>query len=83
MYVYVVKSDNTVEVRNVVSSLTEGDQSAVDKGLAPGDTVVIDGVDKLQPGAKVTVGGNPAPKGAHPAGKTPGANQGGANKKGA
>ena len=77
MYVYVVKSDNTVEVRNIVSSLTEGDQSAVDKGLSPGDTVVIDGVDKLQPGAKVTVGGNPAPK------KTPGANPSGASQTGA
>lgn len=81
MYVYVVKSDNTVEVRNIVSSLTEGDQSAVDTGLAPGDTVVIDGVDKLQPGAKVTVGGNP-PKGGHPAGKSPGANHTGASPKG-
>src|SRR5580692_1335260 len=78
MYVYVVKSDNTVEVRNVVSSLTEGDQSAIDSGLAPGDTVVIDGVDKLQPGSKVMVGGNPVPKGSHPAGKTPGANKKGA-----
>jgi multidrug efflux pump subunit AcrA (membrane-fusion protein) len=77
MYVYAVKSDNTVEVRNIVSSLTEGDQSAVDKGLSPGDTVVIDGVDKLQPGAKVTVGGNPAPK------KTPGANPSGASQTGA
>jgi multidrug efflux system membrane fusion protein len=76
MYVYVVKPDNTVEVRNVVSSLTEGDQSAVDKGLAPGDTVVIDGVDKLQPGAKVTLGGNPVPKGGHPAGKIPAAKKG-------
>ena len=60
MYVYVVKSDNTVEVRNIVSSLTEGDQSAVDSGLEPGEKVVIDGVDKLQPGAKVTMGGKVA-----------------------
>lgn len=60
MYVYVVKSDNTVEVRNIVSSLTEGDQSAIDSGLEPGEKVVIDGVDKLQPGAKVTMGGKVA-----------------------
>ncbi len=75
MYVYVVKSDSTVEVRNIVSSLTEGDQSAIDSGLEAGDVVVIDGVDKLQPGTKVSVGGkgNPAPKGAHPAGKSAGA----------
>src|ERR1039458_3426963 len=37
MYVYVVKSDNTVDVRNIVSSLTEGDQSTVDSGLESGD----------------------------------------------
>ena len=75
MYVYVVKSDNTVDVRNIVSSLTEGDQSAIDSGLEAGDVVVIDGVDKLQPGAKVSVGGkgNAAPKGGHPAGKSAGA----------
>jgi membrane fusion protein, multidrug efflux system len=79
MYVYVVKPDSTVEVRNIVSSLTEGDQSAVDSGLQPGDMVVIDGVDKLQPGAKVTMGKagsapkGAAPKGGRPAGKSPGA----------
>ncbi len=68
-FVYVVKPDNTVEVRDVVSTLTEGDQAAIDSGLEPGDMVVIDGVDKLQPGAKVTVGrsgreGNAAPQAA-------------------
>jgi len=75
MYVYVVKPDNTVEVRNIVSSLTEGDQAAVDSGLAPGDLVVIDGVDKLQPGSKVTLGGkgSQGPKDGHPAAKSPGA----------
>ncbi|MGD0298472.1 MAG: MdtA/MuxA family multidrug efflux RND transporter periplasmic adaptor subunit [Bryobacteraceae bacterium] len=75
MYVYVVKSDNTVEVRNIVSSLTEGDQSAIDSGLEPGDTVVIDGVDKLQPGARVSESGkgNAAPKGGPRSGKPAGA----------
>jgi membrane fusion protein, multidrug efflux system len=54
-FVYVVKPDNTAEVRNIVSSLTEGDEAAVDKGLEPGENVVIDGVDKLQQGTKVSV----------------------------
>jgi multidrug efflux system membrane fusion protein len=62
MYVYVVKPDSTVEVRNIVSTLNEGDQAAIDSGLAPADMVVIDGVDKLQPGSKVSVNGA-APKG--------------------
>jgi membrane fusion protein, multidrug efflux system len=54
-FVYVVKSDNTAEVRNIVSTLTEGDDAAVDSGLAVGENVVIDGVDKLQQGTKVSV----------------------------
>jgi membrane fusion protein, multidrug efflux system len=54
-FVYVVKADNTAEVRNIVSTLTEGDEAAVDSGLAPGENVVIDGVDKLQQGTKVSV----------------------------
>jgi len=78
MYVYLVKPDSTVEVRNIVSNLTEGDQAAIDSGLAPGDLVVIDGVDKLQPGSKVSIGkdapkGGAAPKGGRPAGTHAGA----------
>jgi multidrug efflux system membrane fusion protein len=49
--------------------LTEGDVVAIRKGVANGDSVVIDGVDKLQPGSKVaptanesaTRAGNAAP----------------------
>jgi membrane fusion protein, multidrug efflux system len=54
-FVYVIKPDNTAEVRNIVSTLTEGDEAAVDSGLATGEIVVIDGVDKLQQGTKVSV----------------------------
>ena len=65
MYVYRVKPDGRVEVRNVVSTLTEGDQAAIDSGLEPGDLVVIDGVDKLQPDSKVSMG-KESPKGGAP-----------------
>jgi len=54
-YVYVVKPDSSVEARNVEVKLTEGDQSAISTGLTSGETVVIDGIDKLQPGTKVSV----------------------------
>jgi multidrug efflux system membrane fusion protein len=54
-FVYVVKPDNTAEVRTIVSTLTEGDDAAVDSGLEPGENVVIDGVDKLQQGTKVSM----------------------------
>ena len=35
-YVYVVASDNTVKMRNIVTTLTEGDNAAVDSGLDAG-----------------------------------------------
>ncbi len=54
-FVYVVKPDRTVELRNVSVRLTEGDNAAIDNGLTPGENVVIEGVDKLQPGMKVAV----------------------------
>ena len=52
-FVYVVQDDSTVEPRKVVVGPTEGDNSAIDSGLAPGETVVIEGADRLQRGAKV------------------------------
>jgi multidrug efflux system membrane fusion protein len=54
-FVYRVKDDKSVEVREIVTSLSEGDESAVDKGLEPGDVVVIDGIDRLERGTKVIV----------------------------
>jgi multidrug efflux system membrane fusion protein len=54
-YVYVVKPDNTVEARNVEVKLTEGDKTSIASGLASGETVVVDGIDKLSPGTKVNV----------------------------
>jgi len=54
-YVYVVKADSTVDLRPVDIQLTEGDNTSIRKGVAAGEKVVIDGVDKLQPGTKVTI----------------------------
>lgn len=52
-YVFVVKPDNTVEARNVAIQMSQGNDTAIASGLTPGETVVVDGVDKLQPGSKV------------------------------
>ena len=52
-FVYVVKQDGRVELRTVDVRLTEGDNAAVTGGLSAGETVVIEGVDKLQPGTRV------------------------------
>jgi multidrug efflux system membrane fusion protein len=54
-YVYVVKPDSTVTIRQVTLGTTEGDQSEITAGLAPAEVVVMTGVDKLQEGSKVTV----------------------------
>jgi len=64
-FVYHVKPDQTVETRNVVVQLTEGDNTSLRSGLAPGEVVVTDGVDRLRPGMKVAptmagANGNPA-----------------------
>lgn len=75
-YVYVVKDDQTVTVRPVVLGTTEGDVSEITSGLAPGDIVVTDGVDKLQEGSKV----NPRPVGERsgtPGAASPGHGKGG------
>ena len=69
-FVYLVKSDNTVEARTVTIALTQGATTAVSSGINPGDTVVTDGQDKLQTGSSVeprsagpgnTAGGGSAP----------------------
>lgn len=54
-FVYVVKPDQTVEMRSVTVSATQGDVIAIATGLAAGDLVVTDGVDKLQHGSHVSV----------------------------
>ncbi len=54
-FVYVVKPDNTVELRKIEEGLTEGGTISVQSGLAAGETVVTDGVDRLQQGSLVTV----------------------------
>ncbi|MBZ5567757.1 MAG: MdtA/MuxA family multidrug efflux RND transporter periplasmic adaptor subunit [Acidobacteriia bacterium] len=55
VYTYVVKPDNTVEVRAVKVGVTEGNVASIETGLSAGELVVTDGQDKLQPGAKVEV----------------------------
>jgi multidrug efflux system membrane fusion protein len=55
MFVYVVKPDNTVELRTVTLGPLDGQRQAINNGLRPGETVVTDGVDRLRPGAQVEV----------------------------
>ncbi|HME98372.1 MAG TPA: MdtA/MuxA family multidrug efflux RND transporter periplasmic adaptor subunit [Terriglobia bacterium] len=52
-FVFVVNEDDTVQTRNVVAGTIEAGVASIDRGLSPGETVVTEGVDKLQHGAKV------------------------------
>jgi multidrug efflux system membrane fusion protein len=52
-FIYVVKPDNTVESRVVSTGRAFGKKMVIEKGIAPGDTVVTDGQLRLFPGAHV------------------------------
>jgi multidrug efflux system membrane fusion protein len=52
-YVYLVKPDSTVTVRQITAGTVEGDQTEITSGLNPSDTVVMTGIDKLAEGGKV------------------------------
>ena len=54
-FVYVVKADGAIELRDVQVGPEEGGGTSITTGVTPGETVVTDGVDKLQPGTKVVV----------------------------
>ena len=54
-FVYVVGPESAVSVRPVVPGPASGDVVAIEQGLAAGEQVVTDGLDKLREGAKVEV----------------------------
>jgi membrane fusion protein (multidrug efflux system) len=58
--VFVVAAGDTVRARDVVATGWEGDQWLIEQGLAPGDRVIVDGLQKVGPGLKV----RPVPAGA-------------------
>ncbi len=66
----VVGADGKVEVREVVAKRTVGDKWLIESGLQAGDRVVVEGLQKIQPGAPVKAveaGAAPAPAPAAPA----------------
>jgi multidrug efflux system membrane fusion protein len=54
-YVYVVKPDSTVTVRQVKLGTSDDNNTEITSGVTEGEVVVLTGVDKLQEGSKVTV----------------------------
>ncbi len=76
--VYVIAAGDTVKAHDVVATGWEGNQWLIERGLAPGDRVVVEGIQKIGPGmvvrpvpaggggAAATGAPNPAPAGGTP-----------------
>src|SRR5262249_7599107 len=54
-FVYVVTQNQTAELRPVAIKNTEGNDVALASGVEPGEMVVLEGMDKVQDGARVDV----------------------------
>jgi len=52
-FVWVIKPDNTAEMRDIKTSQVNGNTTLVDKGLTAGETIVVDGQYKVKVGIKV------------------------------
>jgi membrane fusion protein, multidrug efflux system len=61
-YVFVLKPDQTVDLRAVAVERTSGEESVIKSGLKPGETVVTDGQLRLVPGSHVTIKNTAAAK---------------------
>jgi membrane fusion protein, multidrug efflux system len=79
-YVYLVNADQTVSVHKVTPGPSDGTNTVILSGLAAGQIVVTDGMDRLSDGAKIKIGGAkptapgaPAPKASTPGTPAPGA----------
>ncbi|WP_323121770.1 efflux RND transporter periplasmic adaptor subunit [Burkholderia alba] len=56
-YVYLVNANRTVSVHKVTPGPSDGKHTAIVSGLAAGDTVVTDGMDRLSDGVKIALAG--------------------------
>jgi len=79
-FVYVVGKGDTVQTRDVQTGPWAGDRWIIDRGLAPGDRVIVDGIQKVAPGRPVkpvpladsaAAAGTPAPAGTRPGAGAP------------
>ncbi len=60
-YLLIVKDDLTVEQRRVVVGSRSGNRTVISEGLEPNDRVVVRGVQKARPGAKVQLSESETP----------------------
>lgn len=54
-YIYVMRKDSTVEKRFIELGPEFGNKVVVERGLAQGEMIVVEGFHKLNPGMKVRV----------------------------
>ncbi|HEY1838276.1 MAG TPA: MdtA/MuxA family multidrug efflux RND transporter periplasmic adaptor subunit [Rhizomicrobium sp.] len=54
-YLWVVGADKTVSMRTVTDGPTDGTKTSITKGLAAGETVVVDGADRLRDGSEISI----------------------------
>ena len=68
-FVYVVKADQTAEMRPVTLGISQEGNASITSGLSADELVVVDGADRLRNGGKVEVkgpaGSAPAPQRQH------------------
>ena len=61
-YIYVMRKDSTAEKRFIELGPEFGNNTVVERGLTPGENIVIEGYHKLSPGVKMRVGTAPQTK---------------------
>ncbi|HMH76858.1 MAG TPA: MdtA/MuxA family multidrug efflux RND transporter periplasmic adaptor subunit [Candidatus Udaeobacter sp.] len=54
-FVYVLRPDRTVGVRQVTVGVTDGDDVSIERGLAVGEQVVVEGAERLRDGAAIAL----------------------------
>ena len=58
-FVYVVRPERTVAVRQVGVGVTDGDDVSIERGLAIGEQVVVEGAERLRDGAAIALRNGP------------------------
>lgn len=81
LFVYVVKEDKTVTLRDVKTGPAEGDATVIESGVEPGELIVVDGMDRLREGARVELPDRSAAGAAKGGGDTPRKKGGGGFRK--
>ncbi len=54
-YIYVIDAENKAVIRNVVLGPTEGSDQAIVEGVAVGEAIVLEGLDRLREGSNVVI----------------------------